>query len=297
MIFKEYAIQPKSLNTASKCRFWLSLMKLENGRQISRYPKKWKKLVYESLIDCKPREKQYIENRLFKMPKNVLKRRIHEWDNSHEIGWINNAINEDGVRPFHAIVAHENPDNIEKILVSDEVDDTHPLLETSPSVAIKRDLNGITGWVKPMIEQSSKIVFIDSFFSPGNQDFLQVLQKFIEIINNSTPNNTSKKIQYHSRETIGGSDDHFINICNQNISSFIGKGVEIEFYRWPNNEIHNRFILTDSHGGVSYNYGLSLGSPNHGMNDEINFLPQDAYTIRWNQYVHSDREAILRIAN
>jgi len=285
VIFKEYAIQPDVLNTKDNCRYWLSLMGLEKGRQISRYPKRWKKMVYESISHLPDKEKKYIEERLFNLPGNVLKRRIHEYDPNPSIGWFKNAIIEDNIRPFHAIIANDNPTKVEKVLTAEETDETNNLMIANPSTSIQRDLKGITDWVIPLIEQSSLIVFVDPFFSPSNADYLCVLRRFIEIIIDTTPNGTNKKILYHSRETIGGTNDYFINACNEKILPMVNQGLEISFFRWPNNEIHNRFILTNSHRGVSYNYGLGLGNPNHDKNDEINYLSDDAYTQRWNQYV------------
>jgi len=295
VIFKEYAIQPDVLNTNENCRFWLSLMGLEKGRQISRYPKRWKRLVYDSLINCKPREKKYVEDRLFNLPNNVLKKRIHNWDPNPTVGWIKNAVAEHNRNPFHAIIATENPDRSKKVLIANEEDDTHELLIANSNRSIIRDLNGITGWVKQLLEQSNLIVFIDPFFSPSNGDYLIVLKRFTEIIISSIPNGSNKKIQFHSRNTIGGTKNHFINECTKKIKPMTEDGLEIAFYRWPDNEIHNRFILTGSHGGVSYNYGLGIGSPNHDMNDEINYLSEDTYQKRWDQYVKTDKKPVCII--
>ncbi len=293
MIFKEYAIQPDVLNTKENCRFWLSLMGLEKGRQISRYPKRWKRLVFDSLINCKPREKKYIEERLFNLPNNVIKRIINDWD--PDIEWLNNAIEQDTRNPFHAIIANEDPQEVEKVLIADEIDESHELLDVGPSTSIIRDLNGITEWITPLLEQGSLIVLIDPFFSPNSRDYLIVLKRFIEIINGSNSSGKTITIQYHSRESQGGIDDFFISVCEDRIRPMMVENLIIEFYRWPDNEIHNRFVLTDSHGGVSYGYGLAIGSPNHDEKDEINYLADNAYDQRWKKFAESSKQPICEI--
>ena len=293
MIFKEYAIQPDVLNTKENCRFWLSLMGLEKGRQISRYPKRWKRLVFDSLINCKPREKKYIEERLHNLPNNVIKRIINDWD--PDIEWLNNAIEQDTRNPFHAIIANEDPQEVEKVLIADEIDESHELLDVGPSTSIIRDLNGITEWITPLLEQGSLIVLIDPFFRPNSGDHLIVLKRFIEIINGSNSSGKTITIQYHSRESKGGIDDFFISACENRIRPMMVENLIIEFYRWPDNEIHNRFVLSDSHGGVSYGYGLAIGSPNHDEKDEINYLADNAYDQRWKKFAESSKQPICEI--
>ena len=118
MIFKEYALEPCLLNRKDNCRYWLSLFELRKGRQISSFPKNWKKLVFLSLYECMDMEKKYIELRLQHLPNSIFRSRKHEWDNNPHISWLDNAIKEDSERPFHAIITKEKVPGNKKTLVA-----------------------------------------------------------------------------------------------------------------------------------------------------------------------------------
>ncbi len=293
MIFKEFALQPELLSRFESCRFWLSLFGLEKGRQISRYPKRWKKLVYEATPSARPREKKAIEERLRKLPNSIFRVRDHVWDPNPSVGWLNNAIDEHRMRPFRAIIADVNGMNKDFIIEGNEDDEQHELLQANPSTQIIRDLEGLTSWVAPLLEQSSKIVIVDPFFSPTDPAHLRPLKKIFEIINQRQSGCSEILLEYHSRDTIGGTDEWFIEKCNENLSHIRPENISIEFYRWESHKIHNRFLLSKEYGGVMYGHGLGESSHNSSDIDEILYLSQDAYESRWEQYANCEERPLL----
>ena len=283
MIFKEFAIDPSSVNTKESFRYWMGLMKLEKGRQISRYPKKWKKLLYSSLNNCKDREKKYIENYLLKMPKETFKARFHEFDYSND--WLDNAFIEHKKRSFHAIITEKDHD-LDEVLNSKDVDETHELLNTNPSIPIKREIEEMIPHLKPLVQQGNQIALVDRYFSPDSKDHLDFFIAFM----NSIEDLITKNIKYFCSQENGGTDDYFKDGLLKKLKGKIDKGISFDVFRLEHKLLHNRFILTDSHGGVIFGHGLSVSSPNSDKNDEINYLDPKSYEKRYRQYVISNTE-------
>jgi hypothetical protein len=50
-MFYEYALKPSLLNNWKDFRYFTEKFGIAQGRLISRYPKRWKRMVYESLCE------------------------------------------------------------------------------------------------------------------------------------------------------------------------------------------------------------------------------------------------------
>ncbi|MGH9879642.1 MAG: hypothetical protein ACRD5H_18590 [Nitrososphaerales archaeon] len=110
----EYAVEPTLLNNWKDFRYFTEKLGVSRGRLISRYPKRWKKFVYESLTNCGEVERARIEERLRQLDDRLLPRQ-GQWDDNQ--GWLTNAEAEHYRRPFHAILAKINPRELDFIIV------------------------------------------------------------------------------------------------------------------------------------------------------------------------------------
>lgn len=63
-MLKEYALQPELLASWPVCRDLSEKFGFSRGRVIARYPKRWEKMVVDSLDGCMPVEKLRIVERL-----------------------------------------------------------------------------------------------------------------------------------------------------------------------------------------------------------------------------------------
>src|SRR5215475_10033311 len=98
----EYALEPVLLSNWKDFRYFTEKFGVAQGRLISRYPKRWKKMVYEALVGCGEIERKRIEDRLQTIDDRMVKRQ-HEWNSQQD--WLPNAGAEHARRPFHAILA------------------------------------------------------------------------------------------------------------------------------------------------------------------------------------------------
>ena len=57
----EYALEPDLLNNWKDFRYFTEKFGVSRGRLLSPFPKRWKRLVYESLANCGEIERKRIE--------------------------------------------------------------------------------------------------------------------------------------------------------------------------------------------------------------------------------------------
>ena len=85
----EFAVEPTLLNTWDQFRYIVEKFDVSQGRLISRFPKEWKKMVYESLNDCKEIERARIEESLRRIDHRLLNT-IRSY-NGEGPTWLENA--------------------------------------------------------------------------------------------------------------------------------------------------------------------------------------------------------------
>lgn len=74
----EYALEPALLNNWRDFRYFTEKFGFSEGRLISRYPRRWKKMVIESLSETGLNRTKIVE-RLKKLDDRMLPRQ-HEWN-------------------------------------------------------------------------------------------------------------------------------------------------------------------------------------------------------------------------
>lgn len=284
-MLKEYALDPELLSNWKDFRYFIEKFGVQYGRLISRYPKHWKSLVYEAAAQCPDVEKKRIEDKLKQLPNQMLVKRINLW--KEELDWINNAIQEHSKRPFHAIIARQNPNNHEKILVGDEAEDTHKLMDSPTNIRINRKAKEMAECVQNLLRFSKNINFIDKhFFSNPSKRHIRPLEEFLKILADTVTIDISRKIEivYHTSDS--RPEAYFKGLCESTLPSIIPKGLTIKIVTWPERELHNRYILTDI-GGVMFGIGLDDDDFGNSMEkDEISFLAEATYKELWQQFTN-----------
>src|SRR6516165_4538997 len=100
MLF-EYAIEPAVIYNFERVRFLLGSMGVPHARLIARYPRKWERMVLESLPpECGEVERKRIEEGLLILrPAGIGAMRQYNFDTP----WTSNATNEHKKLPFYAV--------------------------------------------------------------------------------------------------------------------------------------------------------------------------------------------------
>jgi hypothetical protein len=277
----EYALEPTLLNNWKDFRYFTEKFGVSRGRMIARYPKRWKRLVYESLANCGEIERKRIEEGLSRLDDRLLSRQ-YEWNPQHD--WLTNTEAEHHHRPFHAILARANPNQRDFVLEGDSVDETHPLWNVGITRVISRTAREMGACVAVLLGVSKEIMFIDPYFRPQELRHRRPLEAFLSAVLDKRYGMLPARVEIHTGDSLGY--EYFKTECEQRLPSIVPEGIQVHIVRWREKDggekLHNRYILTDI-GGVSFGVGLDDGAA--GETDEVTLLEDKTYRFRWAQYM------------
>ncbi len=285
----EYALEPEMVaawsNLHSQPHFKRAFG-LGQGRIVSRYPKSWAKMVWDSFSGDSDMDKKRLEELLARLKETMVKRKDYCWD-SDKGSWLENAVQEHARHPFFAIMARSNPKDNGVILIEADLTGTGVAKWDVPrSCVIPRNAVDMATSIEKMLSCCRWVKFIDPYILL-NEEYLPSLKAFFEILRNDRPVGPPEQIEIHTTDTDKkGAATAFLK---RRLEALIPTGLSVTLFRWkekPDGQrLHNRYILTDI-GGVSFHHGLDTGA--RGETDDIDLLDRNSYEFRCSQY---NREA------
>lgn len=280
-MLKEFALQPSLLSDWPTCRFLLDKFGYGRGRVISRYPKQWTRLAYESLSDDRPMEKKRIEVALTRL-KAALYPRYYEWD--AEKAWLNNAVEEHGKRPFCAIVSNDNANGHEAVIREEDLDeDDEPRWKADSQRRIPRTAVDMAACAEVLLRHAKVILFVDRNFNPEVVRFRRPLEAFLRVAASRQPGIPIQRIEIHTGHTSAGVKPHFDAQCRRYLPGIIPRGLKVRMVRWDHAYLHNRFVLTEC-GGLKFGIGLDDQAGGNLSHDLVDLLEPDPYEGTWKEY-------------
>jgi len=276
----EFALDPGVLNNWEQFRYLTEKFGVSQGRLISRYPKRWKALVYESLSDAREMEKKRIVERLQSIDRK-MQTRDNEWDD--EKNWFLNAECEHARKPFHAIITRENTKQRDWVLPFEDLNEETPLWAIQRERVIARDAASLAAAVSPLLCVAKWVIFIDPNFGPYKPRARNTLKAFLEACLTGRTGRALERVEFHTEFKPEVQD--FSGECQRQFPQRIPIGMSLRIVRWRErvggDGLHNRYILTDR-GGVRLAWGLDEGNPT--QTDDISLLDQGLYESRLSQY-------------
>jgi len=280
-MLKEYALQPELLASWPVLRYLSDKFGYGRGRVIARYPRRWERMVYDSLSHCKPIEKQKIVEGLVRF-KPALYPRHHEWDKDK--GWLDNAIAEHSKRAFCAIIAQDNPHGVTAVIREADLDEeAEPRWRAERQRRIERTALEMAACAEMLLRNATAILFIDPHFNPQAQRFKRSLQAFLQIIAQRPARIPVTRIEIHTGHETAGTRAFFATECTRHLPSIIPRGMQIRFVRWNQLYLHNRFILTE-YGGLKFATGLDDHNGSAHRYDIVDLLEPEPYAQTWQEY-------------
>ena len=177
-------------------RLFIEMFSLGAGRIVSRYPKKWTKLVWDAFEadfgkTASPVDRSRMGKLLKQMTKPVVKRPGCIW--AAACDWLTNAESEHIRKPFHAILARNNPRHNTSVLCESEVlEDTAKGWKTPGTVTVPRNAAEMANCVAPMLRCATKILFVDPNFRANRERFRKPLAAFLQSVDTQTSRITIK---------------------------------------------------------------------------------------------------------
>lgn len=260
MLF-EYAVEPKAIGSNWKdFKYLIEKFGFDRGRLISRFPKKWERDVIEvaqksGMGDVRLKS---LVSRLQQAKTTALISSRRNYDPS--IGdWLENALLQQQVQPFHAIIASENRGNRAYVLVADEIDETDPLMVAPNNWEVPRVGADLASAMAPLLRSSKDVLFIDRYFDIQNARYTETLKASLAIISASGIDGVQCEIHYgeHDKRPPLEMVEHN---AGRWLAGVIPAGMSIKLFGWREKaggaDFHARFLLTDR-GGMNVEAGFS----------------------------------------
>jgi hypothetical protein len=275
-VIYEYAVEPHLLSGWQQFRYFSEKFGVSRGRLISRFPKHWALIVYQSLDRCGDVEKKRIEERLKQLTEKCLMPRRYEWSDG---SWIENAIEEHSKRAFHAIIGVANPAAVDFVLCGEQLDETDPLWKIEQEQRIPRRAGDMAGAAARLLSISEEIVFVDPYFDPQLHRFRKPLEQFLIAASTNRPKGLLRRIEYHTSDRLARADME--SHCARSLRRLVPGGLRLRIVRWHTDDLHNRFVLTER-GGLKFAQGLSEGAT--PGSDVVNLLGEQVHREIWAEY-------------
>lgn len=286
----EYALEPEvvaSWHDRAKFRFFIDQFGYGAGRVVGMYPSKtnWRKHVWAALdTDFSPTDKDRM--RMVEIVKKLIAAKVQrvgsEWNGT--LDWLTNAESEHLRKPFHAILARENPRNNGTVMLEADILEGEAAGWNAPhSIVVQRSAENMAECVAPMLRCATRVLFVDPYFRAKKQRFRAPLAAFLRKVS------PQAKLEVHTSASYdeAPSGEHFRNESERDLQrhSVIPGGLELKVYRWRNREggekMHNRYVLTDI-GGVQFGTGLDEGE--EGTTDLVSRLSAGPYEKLYQDY-------------
>lgn len=283
----EYALEPELVATwtdRSDCRYFKESFGLGQGRVVSRYPKRWKSLVWNAFNSTDDFARKRLEELLASLSEQMVQRSDARWD-GESTSWRNNAESEHKRRPFHAILARTNHENHAHVLTESDIDEEHVRWAVEHGYSVARNAVEMAKVVTSMLKCSSIVIFIDPHFGPGLPRYRRPFEAFLERMVSQRPGEMPKRVEVHTGAEYTGTEEFFRGECEERLRQCIPEKMRVIVRRLRQKQdgekLHNRYILTNL-GGVAFGTGLDEG--NEGETDDITLMDRDQYQLRWSQY-------------
>lgn len=278
----EFAVDPGLFCNFEQVRYLAEKFGFQQGRLISRYPKKWERMVYDALVkSVTDVQRARIEIQLQKIKNEKMIFREKDWE--VDLDWLQNAEAAHARRPFHAILANGNPRNHSAVLPYEDLTEETPLWAIPSQRIVNRQAVEMADALAPVFRIAKRLVFVDPYFVDYKARAIAAMKAYLSQCAAISP---YPQIEIHTHYK--PENNLFQSKC-QELASSIPSGKILTMICWgkngagsgQNDGLHNRYVLTDR-GGVSFGWGLDEGSK--GQTDDVVILARDVYEHRWAQY-------------
>ena len=287
----EYAIEPELVATWSDRRvgrYFTDKFGIGSPRVVSRYPKRWKKLVWSAWERLQTGKNEIDHARMTELIEQLSEAMVKRTNTVAHTGtsWLNDTTEEHRRVPFHAILARRNPMAHPATLAADDIDEGTPLWTAPRGVTIPRKAAAIADAVGSMLRIAMDVTFVDPYFAPHHQRFRNVLEACLKACFHKRAGGPPR-IRVLSSDKNGAKQSFFGSECRRHLPPVIPPNQKVTIRRLKErpggDRLHNRYILTEL-GGVSFGVGLDEAEAANCATDDLHLLDRDQYEARWRQY-------------
>ena len=278
MIF-EFAISPSLCTNYKDLQLFHQTFGRGEGRLFSDIPrKKWMRLARQEIkaSDNGQVMKKRLVAAVERLSRKALYRRNHV-PNTGEKPWIEHAIAAHEDRPFKAILIDCYNGNEECIISCEQdfIDDSRWVIPLDSEV--ERTAAEMIQAIRPMLDCAREVVLIDRNFDPDKYRWRQFLIELTSFLSRRTFSPSIGKIDFHFGDDI--SVNQLQLLCSKHIAGDLPAGMKVNFFVWPRDELHDRYVLTDV-GGVRFGIGLDVWDGSGPEKVEVSRISEET-RLRW----------------
>jgi hypothetical protein len=274
MLF-EYAVEPQAIGSSwQNFRYLIEKFGFDRGRLISRFPGKWEREVYAAAAQMKPTERARLEIALSQAKQSKFLRSGRPYYPA--LGnWSQNAIAQDAIAPFHAIIAEQNPTFHPRVITVDEADEQNPLMVSAHIWEVERVGTTIASALGPLLKSAKSVLFVDRFFDISKSRYQETLKACLEVIHASGGVNVRCEIHFCDHDN--RPPPEFIERqAHKWVSGVLPSGMSFALFGWKERasgaDFHARYLLTDV-GGMNVEAGFSAEGAHQKV--QLGLLPLD----------------------
>lgn len=306
----EFALEPELVATwhdRKEFLFFDEKFGLRTGRIVSAYPKKWITQVWRAFQDSPDAQNQNAQRNLDALLRDLTQNMVKRRSTFTEIPqWLDRAETEHAERPFHAIVARENPRaNGHVIPAKGLIAEGHPRWVVPDHPPVARSAVELVTAVSPILRSCRHIVFIDPYFDPTKQRFMEPMTAFLQEIWTNRYGAENPRVELHTgidrffRQHEQGQNrnsDEERRVCanlvfemKRRLARIIptDKGVHLRIWkqREHGQKLHNRYILSEF-CGVAFGTGLDQNDNQENIEtDDLHMMDAAKFAIRRQEYL------------
>jgi hypothetical protein len=258
MLF-EYAVEPLAIGSSwQNFRYLIEKFGFDRGRLISQFPKAWFREVYTASAAMKPVERARLEIALNMAKQSKVIRSGRPYDPA--LGtWLQNAVAQNAVSPFHAIITEQNPTAIAGVVTVDDVDENHPLMVSPHTWEVERVGTAIAEALRPLLTYSKTVLFVDRFFDISKRSYQETLKACLDVVQASGAVAVRYEIHFCDHDSRPPAE-LVEREAHKWMRGVLPAGISVTLFSWRERaggaDFHARYLLTEV-GGVNLEAGFS----------------------------------------
>ncbi|HHA2762981.1 TPA: hypothetical protein ACOEQU_004205 [Stenotrophomonas maltophilia] len=273
MLF-EYAVEPKVIGSNWQTfRYLIEKFGFDRGRLISKFPKTWEKEVLEAAVDFSTMDRARLVESLQRAKQSKFLRSGRPFDRSQ--GWMANALTQQDLTPFRAIVAQENTTGHTSVVVASALDELEPLMESPHTWQVPRTGADLAVAMRPLLISARTILFVDPYFDVLKTSYRQTLQACLSLVQSSGTKEARCEIHF-CPDKYQLEFEELERCATASLRGVVPPGMSVCLYAWSEKfrgeDFHARNLLTDV-GGVNVESGFSAVGPHQRV--QIGLLATD----------------------
>lgn len=281
-MIKEFAVEPEAIvESALIFQYVIEKFGISEGRVISEFPSKWKKLVHEAAQQAHggKAELAKIQERLRRLPKSAL---ISLARPGGEGDWLNIVKAEHQRQPFDWVLT-KDPVEIGQAVQLAAWNADHPSLQNQRQLRIARTAEEMAKVCRPLLRVAKHVKLVDPHFDLNNRRFQEPLARFLECL----PDCACIDIFVEGHAFNAKSAVHLHHGADRFLPRVLHRGIQVQLWGHTKGRMHNRYVLTPM-GGIAFGAGLDIAEGDAAPTDEVILQEEHIRAELWSEYADGE---------